>query len=83
MLVASFGVFDLQISLFLSFKIFKAKKATLVAENANLHLGFFIGQKLLLYHPKALFKLPFTKNRADKWKTDILMAKMCNEGPKI
>ena len=42
MLVALFGVFDLQISLFLSFKIFKAKKAALVAENAKLHSKLFL-----------------------------------------
>ena len=81
--LGSFSVSCLQFFVFSSYKVVKAKKATLVAENANLHLGFFIGQKLLLYNPKALFKLPFTKNRADKWKTDILKAKMCHEGPKI
>ena len=81
--LGSFSVSCLQFFVFSSYKVIKAKKATLVAENANLHLGFFIGQKLLLYHPKALFKLPFTKNRAGKWKTDILKAKMCHEGPKI
>ena len=48
MLVASFGVFDLQISLFLSFKIFKAKKAVLVAGVAFLHMGLFLFLKLLL-----------------------------------
>ena len=37
-----------------------------VAENANLHLGFFIDLKLVLYHPVALFKLHFTKHRAGK-----------------
>ena len=81
--LGSFSVSCLQFFVFSSYKVIKAKKATLVAENASLHLGFFIGQKLLLYHPKALFKLPFTKNRAGKWKTDILKAKMCHEGPKI
>ena len=81
--LGSFSVSCLQFFVFSSYKVIKAKKATLVAENANLHLGFFIGQKLLLYHPKALFKLHFTKNRAGKWKTDILKAKMCHEGPKI
>ena len=66
--LGSFSVSCLQFFVFSSYKVIKAKKATLVAENANLHLGFFIGQKLLLYHPKALFKLPFTKNRAGKSK---------------
>ena len=48
MLVASFGLFDLQISLFLSFKIFKAKKAALVAGVAFLYMGLFLFLKLLL-----------------------------------
>ena len=37
----SFGVFYSQISLFLSFKVIKAKKAALVAENAKLHSKLF------------------------------------------
>ena len=48
MLVAAFGVFDLQISLFLSFKVFKAKKAALVAGVAFLHIELFLFLKLLL-----------------------------------
>ena len=48
MLVASFGVFNLQISLFLSFKIFKAKKVALVAGVAFLHIELFLFLKLLL-----------------------------------
>ena len=48
MLVASFGVFDLQISLFLSFKIFKAEKAALAAGVAFLHIELFLFLKLLL-----------------------------------
>ena len=37
MLVSWFGVFDSQILLFLSFKVFKAKKAAPVASAAFLH----------------------------------------------
>ena len=38
----SFGVFYLHISVFLSFKAIKAKKATLVAENTKLHSKLFL-----------------------------------------
>ncbi len=38
----SFGVFYLHISVFLSFKAIKAKKAALVAENAKLHSKLFL-----------------------------------------
>ena len=40
--LGSFDVFYSQISLFLSFKAIKAKKAALVAGNANLHWGIFL-----------------------------------------
>ena len=40
--MGSFGVFYSQISLFLSFKAIKAKKAALVAENAKLHSKLFL-----------------------------------------
>ena len=81
--LGSFGVFCSQISLFLSFKAIKAKKAALVAGNANLHWGIFLDSKSLLYHPKVLFKLPLIQNRADKQKPGILKAKMCHKGHKI
>ena len=81
--MGSFGVIYSQASFFLSFKVIKAKKAALVDRNTNLHLGFFIDLKLVLYHPVALFKLHFTKNRAGKWKTEILKAKLCPKGQKI
>ena len=74
--LGSFGVFYSQISLFLSFKAIKAKKAALVAGNANLHWGIFLDSKLLFYYPKELFKLPLTQNWADKQKPRISKAKM-------
>ena len=81
--LGSFGVFYSQISLFLSFKAIKAKKAALVAGNANLHWGIFLDSKLLFYYPKELFKLPLTQNWAGKQKPGILKAKMCPKGHKI
>ena len=75
--MGSFGVFYSQISLFLSFKAIKAKKAALVAGNAKLHWGIFLESKLLGYHQKILSKLPLTQRRADKQKLGILKAKMC------
>ena len=81
--LGSFGVFYSQISLFLSFKAIKAKKAALVAGNANLHWGIFLELKLLLYHQMKLSKHPLTQIRADKQKLGILKAKMCRKGHKI
>ena len=81
--LGSFGVFYSQISLFLSFKAIKAKKAALVAGNANLHWGIFLESKLLLYHQKILSKLPLNQNRAGKQKLGILKAKKCHTGCKI
>ena len=40
--MGSFGVIYSQTSLFLSFKVIKAKKAALVAENAKLHSKLFL-----------------------------------------
>ena len=74
--LGSFGVFYSQISLFLSFKAIKAKKAALVAGNANLHCGIFLDSKLLFYYSKEDFKLPLTQNWADKQKPRISKAKM-------
>ena len=82
-LLGSFGVFYKQISLFLSFKAIKAKKATLVAGNANLHWGIFLVSKSFFYYPKVLFKLPLIQNRADKQNPRILKAKLCRKGHKI
>ena len=81
--LGSFGVFYSQISLFLSFKATKAKKAALVAGNTNLHWGIFLESTLLLYHQKILSKLPLSQNRADKQKLGILKVKMCRKGCKI
>ena len=74
--LGSFGVFCSQISLFLSFKAIKAKKAALVAGNANLHWGIFLDSKLLFYYPKELFKLPLGQNWVGKQKPGISKAKM-------
>ena len=61
--LGSFGVFYSQISVFLSFKAIKAKKAALVAGNTKLHWGIFLNSKWLFYHPQVLFKLPLTQKR--------------------
>ena len=81
--LGSFGVFYSQISVFLSFKAIKAKKAALVAGNAKLHWGIFLNSKWFFYHPQVLFKLPLTQNRAEKQIPEILKAKMCHKGHKI
>ena len=81
--MGSFGVIYSQTSLFLSFKVIKAKKAALVAGNTNLHWGIFLDSKLLLYYPKELFKLPLTQNWAGKQKPGISKAKMWHKGHKM
>ena len=81
--LSSFGVFYSQISVFLSFKAIKAKKAALVTGNAKLHWGIFLESKWPSYHPKVFSKLPLTQNRAEKQILGILKAKMCREGQKI
>ena len=45
--MGSFGVIYSQTSLFLSFKVIKAKKAALVAENAKLHSKLFLSANKL------------------------------------
>ena len=52
------------ISLFLSFKAKKAKKAAIVAVKAKLHMKKFVEPKILTNHPEEVFKLPKTQNRA-------------------
>ena len=81
--LGSFGVFYSQISLFLSFKAIKAKKAALVAGNAKLHWGIFLGSKWPSYHPKVFSKLPLTQNRVEKQILRILKSKMCRKCQKI
>ncbi len=46
--LGSLGVFYCMISIFLNFKVFKAKKATLLAGAAFFHLRKFIESKLVL-----------------------------------
>ena len=61
------GVNNALISLFLSFKAKKAKKAkkaAIEAGKAKLQMQKFVEPKILLQHPKELFKLPLTQNRA-------------------
>ena len=81
--MGSFGGIYSQTSLFLSFKVIKAKKAALVAGNAKLYWGILLELKLLLYHQQKLSKQPLTQIRADKQKLGILKAKMCRKGHKI
>ena len=58
------GVNNALISLFLSFKAIKAKKAAIVAGKAKLQMQKFVEPKILLQDPEELFKLPLTQNRA-------------------
>ena len=81
--LSSFSDLYSQISVFLSFKAIKAKKAALVAGNAKLHWGIFLESKWPSYHPKVFSKLPLTQNRAEKQILKILKAKMWREGQKI
>ena len=77
------GVNNALISLFLSFKAIKAKKAAIVAGKAKLQMQKFVEPKILLQDPEELFKLPLTQNRAGPWKFGLLKAKMYPEGRKI
>ena len=53
-----FGVNNALISLFMSFKATKAKKAAIVAGKAKLQMRKFVEQKILSYYPEEFFKLP-------------------------
>ena len=64
MVLGLVGVNNAPISLFLSFKAMKAKKAAIVAGKAKLQMGKFEEPKILSQHPEELFKLPLTQNRA-------------------
>ena len=55
-----FGVNNALISLSLSFKATKAKKAAIVAGKAKLQRGKFVEPKMLSQHPEEVFKLPLT-----------------------
>ena len=59
-----FGVKNVLISLFLSFKAVKAKKAAIVAGKAKLQMKKFVDPKILSDHPEEVFKLLKTQNRA-------------------
>ena len=52
-----FGVNNAVISLFLSFKAKKAKKAAIVAGKAKLQMQKFVEPKILSDHPEEFFKL--------------------------
>ena len=77
------GINNALISLFLSFKAIKAKKAAILAGKAKLQMQKFVEPKILLQDPEELFKLPLTQNRAGSWKLGLLKAKMYPEGCKI
>ena len=59
-----FGVNNAVISLSLSFKAKKAKKAAIVAGKAKLQMKKFVDPKILSDHPEEVFKLLKTQNRA-------------------
>ena len=75
MFLESFDVNSFMISLFLSFKAIKAKKAAHLAGNAELNRWIDIFPKMLLKHPYAVFVLPKTPVWAGKSNTTILKAK--------
>ena len=55
------GVTNSHVSLFLSFKAKKVKKAALVAKNTKLQTGKLIGSKILSYHLVRCFNVPFVQ----------------------
>ena len=55
------GVINSHISLFLSFKAKKVKKAALVARNTKLQMGKFVGSKILSYDLVTCFNVPFVQ----------------------
>ena len=56
-----FGVINSHVSLFLSFKAKKVKKAALVARNTKLQTGKFVGSKILSYDLVRCFNVPFVQ----------------------
>ena len=73
--LGSLGVFYCMISIFLNFKVVKAKKAALLAGAAFFYLWKFILSKLVLYHPNKSFKLPLTQIWMVKFSIGLLKAK--------
>ena len=55
------GVNNSHVSLFLSFKAKKVKKAALVAKNTKLQTGKLIGSKILSYHVVRCFNETFVQ----------------------
>ena len=56
-----FGVINSHVSLFLSFKPKKVKKAALVARNTKLQTGKLVGSKILSYDLVRCFNVPFVQ----------------------
>ena len=61
MLMGLLGVTNLHVSLFLSFKAKKVKKAALVAENTKLQTGKLVSSKIRSYHLVRCFDVPFVQ----------------------
>ena len=80
MFLWSFDVNSFMISLFLSFKAIKAKKAAHLARNAKLDRWIDVFLKMLLQYPVAVFILPKRPIQAGKSNTTILKAKKDLEG---
>ena len=83
MLMGLLGVTNSHVSLFLSFKAKKVKKAALVAKNTKLQTGKLIGSKILSYHLVRCFNVPFVQIWTPYSKRGILKAKMYLKGRKI
>ena len=75
MILGSFDVNSFMISLFLSFKAIKAKKAAHLARNAKLDRWIDIFPKMLSSYPVAVFILPKRPIWAGKSNSTILKAK--------
>ena len=73
--LASFDINSFMISLFLSFKAIKAKKAAHLARNAKLDRWIDIFPKMLFQYPVAVFLLPKRPIWAGKSNSTILKAK--------
>ena len=78
-----FGVINSHVSLFLSFKAKKVKKAALVARNTKLQTGKFVGSKILSHDLVRCFNVPFVKFGTLFSKWAILKAKTYLKGCKI
>ena len=75
MFLGSFDVNSYMISLLLSFKAIKAKKAVHLARNAEMDWWIEIFPKMLFQHPVAVFILPKSPIWAGKSNSTILKAK--------